>query len=230
MQPIHVTICSPFRDSASLIDSYMDRLLRMQLASIPVECRRVFVEGDSVDNTWQHLKIWANDDKRVTLIKCDTHTPHFGSVVNPQRFRTLATVFNAALDAVDLEWTDYVLFLPCDVHYKPDLLQRLLAADKDLVAPFVWTETPPRFFDTWGFVRLGEEFERFTQADVAGLYGTELLAMDSVGGVVLIKAAVLRAGCRYTVTEVDRGLCQMARAKGFGVYADPTTHVRHPPL
>jgi hypothetical protein len=206
----------------------------MQAQAEPVECRRIFVEGDSVDGTWKKLQKWYPLGSRFTLIKCDTHTPHFGSVVNAQRFRTLATVFNAGLDAVDLEWSDYVLFLPADIHYGPDLLQRLIAHDVDVVAPLVWSDGV--FYDTWAVGKDGQYFHKFTPAEAKQMFGgsasspTGLVEMDTVGGVVLIKASVLRAGCRYTSTEVDRGLCQMAKSKGFRVWLDTQTHVYHPPL
>lgn len=227
-QPTHVTICSPFRDSEAIIDAYMDRLIRMQVEAMPVRFRRIFVEGDSVDDTWRKLMTWATNDISTKFVKCDTGAPHYGSVVDPERFRTLATVFNAALDAVDLEWSDYVLFLPCDIHYKPDLLQRLIAHDVDVVAPLVWSEGV--FYDTWAVGKDGQYFHKFTPEEAKQMFGEGLTEMDTVGGVVLIKASVLRSGCRYTSTEVDRGLCNMAKSKGFRVWLDSSTHVYHPPL
>lgn len=226
MHSANVTICSPFRDSGANLPDYFDRLSSLDYPGESL-CF-VFVEGDSLDDTWIGLSLWAQVDKRTKLVKCNVGTPHYGSIVHPVRFRTLATVFNAALDAVDYEWSDYVLFLPSDIHYRPDLLSRLLAADKDIVAPFSWSDG--RFYDSWGFVRDGQAFDWFKPCVVPLLFGDEPIEMDSVGGVVLIKADVLKAGCRYTVTEVDRGLCKMAKAKGFGVWADPSTHVYHAPF
>lgn len=222
-----MTICSPFRDSATGIAEYFTRLSELDYPM--ANLWYVFVEGDSQDDTFEQLQRWAQFDNRMTLIECDTGKPQHGSVVNAERFATLAQVFNAALDAVDLEWTDYVLFLPSDIHYAPDLLSRLLAHGAHIVAPFSWTEGG-RFFDTWGFTRHGEEFTRFSMASGAVAYGDKLLQMDTVGGTVLISAKILAAGCRYTSDEVDRGLCKMARNKGFTVIADPTTNVFHPPF
>lgn len=195
-----------------------------------MECLHyVFVEGDSQDDTYQWLFRWSQDDERMNLVKCDTGKPKHGSVVNAERFQVLAQVFNAVLDAVDLDWSDYVLFLPSDIHYEPDLLSRLLAHGAHIIAPFSWTEHG-RFFDTWGFTRHGEEFFQFSQGYARDAFGDQPISMDTVGGTVLIRADVLKAGCRYTPDEVDRGFCKMARAQGFLVWADPTTHVYHPPF
>lgn len=222
-----MTICSPFRDSVAGIIEYMNRVYALDYPF--ANLRHVWVEGDSQDSTYDMLLGWHTD--RDVLLKCDTGKPRHGSVVNAERFATLATVFNAALDAVDYDWTDYVLFLPSDIRYQPDLLKRLLEHGKDIISPFVWAcfNEHYQFWDTWGFQYNGKQFAAFSPA-TAPIYGDKPIRMDTVGGVTLIKADVLRAGCRYTPDEVDRGLCKAAKAKGFTVWADPTTHVYHPPF
>jgi hypothetical protein len=137
-------------------------------------------------------------------------------VVDADRFRVLATVFNAGLNTVDLAWSSHVMFIPADVHHEPDLLSRLLAHDLDLVAPFFWMDRGERFYDTWGFSRRGEPFTNFERRQLSG-YGDMPIQMDTV----------LRAGVRYSPEDVDRGLCRAAKAKGFAVWADPTTHISH---
>lgn len=192
----------------------------------PEQLRFVAVEGDSTDDTYEMLRDWTLRDERVRLLECDTGTRHYGSVVNAERFATLARVFNTALDAVDLEWSDYVLFTPSDIDFLPSVLNRLLAHDKDMIAPFFFGRDG-LFHDTWGFSRNGKNFEKFCRNDSAERYGRKPIKMDTVGGMVLMKSDVLRAGCRYTAEEVDRGLCKTAQAHGFSVWADPATHVVH---
>lgn len=193
----------------------------------PLELLRVIaVEGDSADNTPHILADWARFHGNVTVLKCDTGTPHYGSVVHPVRFATLAQVFNTALDAVDLEWSDYVLFTPSDVCFGRDVLTRLLAHDKDMIAPFFWGQDG-LFYDTWGFVREDASFGKFGKRAAMQMFGDGPVAMDTVGGMALIRSEALRAGCRYTAEEVDRGLCKCARSKGFGVWADPSTSIVH---
>jgi len=171
----------------------------------------VGVEGDSVDGTGQVLADWQARDSRVTLVTCNTGKPRYGSVINADRFAVLAQVFNAGLAAVDLEWSTHVLMLPSDIKYGPELLRRLLAHEVDVVAPLVWRADV--FYDTFAFVRAGQNFTNFRRATEEHL-GEALLAMDSVGCVVLMRSAVVRAGCRYSVEDVDVGLCRAARAQG----------------
>jgi len=217
---MNVTICSPFRDSAVFLRPYLDRLARLDWPGAAL--RFVFVEGDSIDETWPCLAVTAMSDPRVTLRRCDTGRSRYGSVVNAERFWTLATVFNAGLAVVDLQWSDAVLFLPCDIDYDPDLLRRLAGWEKDIISPYVWQDGV--FYDVWAFSRNGRDYVGFGRDTVTE---TEPIRMDTVGGIVLIDAKVLRAGVRYTFDSVDRGLCELARAKGFTVWADPTTNVWH---
>jgi hypothetical protein len=163
----------------------------------------------------------------MTLLKCDCHQPHFGPVVNATRFKTLATIFNTVLNAVDLDWSDYVLFLPADIDYQPDLLQRLVPCQKDIIAPFVWQED--LFYDVWGFQLHSRSLGKFTRLDAFLHFGDAPFQLDTVGGTVLLSNAVLSAGCRYTEEQVDRGLCALATAAGFTIWAHPGVAVEHPP-
>jgi glycosyltransferase involved in cell wall biosynthesis len=219
----NVTICAPFRDSSKTVGKFIGQA---QALSYPVDSLRfVVVEGDSQDDTWARLHEWAIDDYRVTLATCDTGAPLYGSIVHPERFATLARVFNTALDAVDLTWSDYVLFTPSDVCFAPDTLARLLAHGKDMVSPMFWRNGI--YYDTWASIYQGNNFTNFTKAWAQERFQGELLEMDSIGGMMLMCADVLRSGCRYTTEDVDRGLCQTARKRGFTCWMDTATHIVH---
>lgn len=220
----NVTIVSPMRDFADGLPAYRQRVAHLDH---PVDnLRFVVVEGDSTDNTRAALLAWASYEWRLDVVGCDTGQPRYGSIIDAARFRVLAQVFNAGLDAVDLAWSSHVLFLPCDVLFERDLLSRLLAHNVDLVAPFFWGPGGAWFYDTWGFVCDGAHFHNFPRAELPA-YGEAPIAMDTVGGVILMRADILRAGARYTPEEVDQGLCKSAKALGYGVWADPTTHIEH---
>ena len=227
--PVNVTIITPFRDEMKRIWQYMDRIARIEW---PPACLRVVaVEGDSVDATWSALQEWRDEEgPDVTLVKCDTGRRRYGSVVNAERFQILATVFNAGLDAVDYEWSDWILMLPCDIVYGPDLVERLVTRAIefrcDLLAPFVFQAH--RFYDTWAFTQNGQTIGAFHQ-EQAKEWGDVPFRMDTVGGTLLMRATVPGVGVRYTPELVDRGFCISAHSRGFGVFADPATHVFHPP-
>lgn len=212
------------RDSLAGLQAFMSRFYALDYP--PAQLRLIVVEGDSMDGTPQALREWADKEKRLRVVTCATGAPHYGSVIDADRFRVLATVFNAGMDAVDLAWSSHVMFIPSDVNYQPDLLDRLMAHNLDLVAPFFWTSSGKMFYDTWGFSRNGAQFGNFQRTELPA-YGDKPIQMDTIGGCILMRAAVLRAGVRYSLDDVDRGLCASAQRKGFTVWADPTTHIVH---
>ena len=188
-------------------------------------------EGDSKDDTWERLLQWVTKDKRLRLVTYDLGMPKYGSIVNRDRFIVLAKVFNRALDQIDLKEADWVLFVPFDVDYAPDVVKRLAAHDKDMVSPLTWIGNV--FYDTWAMAERGMPslpWGNFSWEWAQTHLGNQLIEMDRLGGMVLMKADVLRAGCRYTEAEVDRGLSRCAREKGFRLWVDPTTHIYHPPF
>lgn len=217
----NVTIVTPMRNAERHIRDYVRRL--NSLGHPREELRVILVEGDSADATRAMAEVYASLDTRVTVVRCDTGGPHYHSIVHPERFRILATVFNAGLEAVDLDWSDWALLLPVDIEYKPDMLTSLLAWDRDVISPFVFMNGV--FYDIWAFSVQDHFFGPFPEAQLAG--GEEPLEMTTIGGTMLFRADVLRAGVRYGINEVDRDFSRDARAAGFRLWADPTTVVYH---
>lgn len=220
-----VTVVSPLRDSGLMLRGFIRHFIQMAEYDPEVEVRLIAVEGDSVDDTLETLRLWVAQDERVTVVRCETGAPKFPSVVNPERFKNLARIFNTGLDAVDLDWSDYVMFIPSDVEYEPDLLTRLLARDKDMIAPMFWRWGI--FYDIWGFIRDGQPFTSQRREWYTIELGDEPVQMDTVGGCILMRAEIVTAGCRYTPDEVDRGLCKAARALGYTIWCDPVAEILH---
>ena len=219
---MNVTICTAMRDEAANVGDYIRRLDALDYPHD--QLRFAVCEGDSVDATWRMLQTWCVMDKRVRIVKKDNGTPKYGSIVNPDRFRALARAFNQALAIVDLDWTDYAMFLPADIVYKPDLVKRLVSHGQDVVAAMPWQNG--RFYDIWAFSGGGVDWMTLRREAVTA---DGLLEVQTAGGTMAIHAEVLGAGCRYTEDQVDRGLCEMAQAAGFRVWVDTGAHVEHPP-
>lgn len=219
----NVTIVTPWRQHVEQVLAYEARVAALDFPQDRL--RFAFVENDSTDGTYDRLASWAGLDERVSLHKRDTGGPLYPSIVNAHRFEIMGTVFNWALDEVDYEWSDYVLFLPCDIRFGPDLLARLLAHRANICSPFVYQRGV--FYDIWAFSRNGHDFLPFAEGMTTQLFGDELIEMETIGGVTLIDCDVLRAGVRYSTINVDRGLCEAARALGYSCWADPTLRVYH---
>ena len=151
--PSKVVVVSAFRDSAGRIPGF---IAQAEALTWPAQdLAFVAVEGDSQDGTRAALYAWAQRDSRVTVLRCDTGRPHYGSVIDAERFKTLAAVFNTGLDYVaDDPDAEYFQFLPSDVRFPPDLIGRLIGWGKDVIAPLFWCPGGQQFYDIWGFTRL----------------------------------------------------------------------------
>lgn len=228
----NVTMVIPFRDNGDDVIRLFNALSALNWP--PENFRVVAVEGDSVDGTYPLLKLWETDfpqfDK-VTIIKKDLGVPKYPSSVHPERFYALATTYNTGLNAaVEDDWTDFVFLIPSDLRFSPDVISRLVACNKPHIAPMYWIRIGPStiFYDTWGFRDMdGSNWSNFGRSRWERPEAPFEMAM--AGGPVMLRRDVLNAGCRYTIEEVDNGLCKMIRGAGFSVWCDPTTDVYHAP-
>jgi len=124
----------------------------------------------------------------------------------------------------------HLLFLDSDMTWPPALVQRLLAAQRDIVGGLYWTrQLPPKVLAGWYTDE--PDPERFYRR-VAPLQG--LQAVDFVGtGALLIARAVLTVlpppwfaeGRRATAAGMrhvndDESFCERARAAGYTVWVD----------
>lgn len=233
----YVTIITPVRDIAGRqLSSLIERLTRLDYSK--KRLRFIAVEGDSVDDTLDQLEQWTMKVKQLTIVKHDTGKARFGHVVSVERFRHLAGIINAGIKAAIADnpstssgrgWADYIMCIPSDVDFEPDLINRLLTHDKRLIAPMFWTEEGGglRFYDTWAFSRDGLSLPPFNFTWYQANYPQRPMEMDTVGGCVLVQADLFRQGLRYSEFNLDRGLCEQVRAMGHSIWADPTTHVVH---
>jgi hypothetical protein len=113
-----------------------------------------FLESDSTDNTWQVLQDRLSELRglfgRVTLLKQDyqfqIEGPRWQEHLQYVRRSVMARSRNRLVQAA-LGDEDWVLWLDCDLQaYPPDLLQGLLAVEKDIVVPHCVREGPAMNF------------------------------------------------------------------------------------
>jgi hypothetical protein len=221
----HVVICSLVRDGIDYLPSYR-RQLESLLLNKDADWHLCILEGDSRDGTWEYLVQWAAEDPRVTIGK-----ENVGDTAEKEdRAARWARVGNACFDLIP-EHLDYshVVWLESDLCFPPDLFQRLLSHNVDVVAPIIWLGG--HFYDTWGFRDLNGR--RWTNnAPYHPQYRPmSLMEMGSVGSCVLFRREILDAGVRLKGTYENGllvGMCNDARELGFKVFADTSTAILHP--
>ncbi len=225
----NLSIVTPIRDAGGRVKAYRERVESLEWDG---EVEVVLVEGDSEDGTREYLQGWAEEDEyhgrvRATLIRHDVGVPKFGSVVDAERFRILSGVINKGLDMSAPLWADWVLVLPDDISFEPDLAMRLKGWGKPAISPFVWQGKV--FYDVWAFHFKEEGIAWPTRSGLEGRGWYEPIEMESVGGVCLIEAGYVWRGLRYPAEDLDIGMSRLMREMGGSVWADPTTHVEHVP-
>jgi hypothetical protein len=148
------------------------------------------LESDSDDDTFAKVEAQAasHEFRRLTLLKKDfgfripTDTPRFSSVYQPTRRAVLARARNHLLfRALDDE--DWVLWLDVDVvDYPADIIERLLALDRDVVHPHCVLEPGGPTFDRNAWRDGGSRV-------MSDLRGEGMARLDAVGGTMLLVRA-----------------------------------------
>jgi GT2 family glycosyltransferase len=241
-------ILTPVKDATDYLAGYCERLSRLTYPHDLVSV--AFLESDSTDNTYGRLQArmpsLRSEFRRAGLWKRDfgyriregLHRATDG--IQVERRSVLARSRNHLLShALDDE--DWVLWLDVDViDYPADVIERLLAAGKDIVQPNCVLEFGGRTFDTNGWQEQG----RLHLDDLRGT--EELVQLDAVGGaMLLVRADLHRDGLvfptflygqesprirwnRVQVGEIEtEGLGIMAYDMGYTCWGMPNLEIRH---
>jgi hypothetical protein len=192
-----VLILTPVKDAADCLDGYAKGLHRLKYPHGLISIG--FLESDSSDTTFADLQrrmsALGAEFRRARLWKKDfgyripLGVPRWDPTIQMERRAVLAKSRNHLLfHALDDE--AWVLWLDVDVvAYPPDLIERLLATEKDVVQPHCVLEPGGRTFDLNGWRDQG----RLHLHDLRG--EGDLVELDAVGGtVLLVRADVHREG------------------------------------
>jgi hypothetical protein len=192
----------------------------------------VFVEGDSVDRTFEVLSDWVKPRPGSIVEKVDSGLPPFGKSKSFARTVHLAELRNRALELALKSDPDEVLMVDLNYVWDPDLdlIGALRAAGSDISAAMTTShEGPgkkPVFYDVWAFRTLdGKQLSMYFPF-APGLNGTALVQMSSVGSCYLISRSAL--GIQYDGDQDCEhvGFCADARKKGLTITVSPAVWVR----
>lgn len=188
--PASVLILTPVKTASRFLDSYF-----AGLKSLTYPRQRLslgILEGDSLDDTGaqvaQRLALCDGEFNRITYVRRDFNfqipeqVPRYSVVFQPQRRAVLAKARNTLLFRA-LADEDWVLWLDVDVReYPPDIIERLLAVEGDIVHP--------NCVNAYG----GPSFDRNAWSDggrryLSDMRGQGLVRLESVGGTMLLVRA-----------------------------------------
>ncbi len=223
----HVLICTLFRDSEFYLDIFLGCMGKMIDHSKEYDIDLCFIEGNSIDNTYQKLENWMRSHKySCALYKQDINT-------EMTKYERLAILRNAALDSMLKDYHDYAMMIDSDTNFTPDLLHRLVQSlertDGAVMAPAIYVENTEFFHDILAFAKDGVNFVNIYPYHEAFQQSSGIMEMDSVGDCSLVRAGHIT---RFEggVESEQIGFCRNIRKKGGKVYMDKRIAVYHADL
>ncbi|MCP5151013.1 MAG: glycosyltransferase [Chromatiales bacterium] len=252
-----VLILTPVKDASAFVERFVANVL-----ALDHDPRRLSVGvlgSDCADDTRTRLDAalprLRRALSRVTLAWRDfgLRLPGPRHEAGTQRARraVLARARNALL-ASALSDEDWVLWLDVDVtELPPDLIARLLAAGRDVVAPSCVTHPGGPSYDLNTFVvdpagpaldperhlidGLWQPPRGYGRIYLDALRDHDLVRVDAVGGTaLLVRADLHREGLVFPAYPVDghietEGLARVASALGIDCWGMPRVEIVHPP-
>lgn len=225
-----ITICSAFRSSAHRLTPYFVQVdsLRKRLAKWGDTLSLVLGEGDHTDDTRDKLPGWVSSmGLDAQIVQVDHGGPEFGPVVDEQRFKQLAFVWNGIWRCIP-EDSDVAIFLESDLIWHPDALTslaHLVIQGYHAVAPMVLEQGSDRWYDTWAFRVNGEQFSK-EPPYYPGWRPGGMVRMDSAGSCLAIKGSLARQ-LTWPEENVVIGLCRQVYRINGPVWLNASVSIYH---
>jgi Anp1 len=254
----HLLILTPVKDGCNFLLQYFKNLLQLQY---PLDLISLgFLESDSKDDTFavlnQNLPALRTRFRRANLYKRDygfqLSGPRWENSIQIQRRSILAKSRNFLLSKC-LEDETWVLWLDVDLlSYPEDIIQQLLATNKDIITPECVLQNTDRSYDLNTFkLKIPTENDKSTSSIMdeikmppkgegrlylEDLRDFELVEVDSVGTtMLLVNADLHREGLNFPSYSYkgyleSEGLAIMAKdmgVKSWGLPQCKTVHFDH---
>jgi GT2 family glycosyltransferase len=213
-----IAVLTPVKDAVAHLDGYFEGLYGLEYSRRSLSLG--LLESDSVDDTYdrllERLPELRRDFREVGVWKKDfgfrlpPGTPRWAGAVQLERRAALARSRNHLLFRA-LGDCDWALWLDVDVvEYPPDIVERLLAAGRDIVQPNCVKKHGGKSFDRNAWRDRG----RYHLDDLRGQ--GEVVPLDSVGGsMLLVRADLHRDGLVFPPFAYGRPH-PLSRREAFG--------------
>ena len=189
-------VFSIFRDSAEYVDTYL-RQLCLLFEYYGNNCRAVWLEGDSMDNTYEKLQKAKIDfefkGNEIELVKFEVGGHKWPSMAHPDRWLQISTCWNKCLEHG--KPSKYTMAVESDLLWNYDIVPRLLnylGEKVHVIYPMLMTyrsiEYVPfeQFYDIHGFSINGNKFQgQPPYWPVSEEETDELLKISTGGGMIL---------------------------------------------
>lgn len=229
---VKVAIGSMWRDMGPLMRARIDQFYKLGAAlkargDDPV-C--IFVENDSKDITWSELYEFGGcGHVNSILLRVSDECPYWPSVDHPDRWRHLAWVANHTMDEITDD-IDVFLYVESDLMWSTSTMLGLIdqAVTEQAAVLACNRLANGQWYDIWGSRARGLRFgANPPHHPVLEGWESGLVAVDSACGAIAMPGDVARQ-VRFQPEDCFVGLCRDIRAKGYGLFLDPSLEVIHP--
>jgi len=244
-----IAVLTLWRDNSDTISHTLAQYEWMEDELIPKGYRFIysFLENDSQDMTGGMLARWM-DDRKGFLLHEKTGSRKWGSVQSTERTKWLARYRNVCLSVLDFWAFDYLLIADTDVHYRPDLIERMVEElESDPTIGMITPNTVQDVTDAIGDTGLPSYYDSWALIDMDGNQGMTFAANPFVdpddrrnwdddfpievrsafGSIAMVRGSILEEneiswdgekGCEHWA------LCDGIRESGYAVLVDPELH------
>ena len=219
-----ILIGSLIRDRGWILHKFLQHISEIDYPKNRIGMK--FIVNDSTDESVQMLETFqALHWEEYLEISIVRH--NFGAIKDKRRaeirpiiVKNLAIMRNEMLDSIDDY--DYLLSIDCDILPFPDVLKKLLEAEKEIVAGIV-NNLRDDFWPNLFNQKTGEPWRNYPREN--GVF-----ECDVTGAVMLISKAICHnKNIRYGQGEAgeDVDFCNSARDNGYKIYAHPRVTAWH---
>jgi hypothetical protein len=217
-----VNICTTIRQHSKFLPSFLAQVSALTSAGFRLGTVNIVHDVPAIGPD-PRLQSYADSEPRAVLIPEEASDSALTEL--EQKVLQWARIGNQALESALSRECTHILYVESDLCFPLDTVDQLLGCECDIIAPLVLLGGV--FYDSWGFRDL--EGRKIYSLEAFPRQGP--VELSSVGSCVLFRAEVFRAGIRFRApydSGLFVGVCHDARAKGFKVWADPTTSIIHP--
>lgn len=244
-----IAVLTLWRDNSDSIGHTLAQYEWMENELLPKGYRFIysFLENDSQDMTGGILARWM-DDRKGFLLNEKTGSRKWGSVQSTERTKWLARYRNVCLSVLDFWAFDYLLIADTDVHYRPDLIELMVAElESDPTIGMITPNTVQDVTDAIGDTGLPSYYDSWALLDMDGNQGMTFAAnpfleindrrnwdddfpievQSAFGSIALVRGSILEEhdinwdgekGCEHWA------FCKGIRDAGYAVMVDPDLH------
>ena len=233
-----ITIAAPIRNREWILHHYLKALEKIDYPKNKIEL--FFMLNDSNDSSVDILRQFRKESKnKYKRIRVETYNRNIPEdnrdfkIRNNYVYTHLSILKNYVMTKVR---TDKLLFIDSDILVQPDIINKLLKSDKDIISGLIWNgyivnPDKPYSFPNIMKLDINDVYTHIVNNYVKRtkhLTQSHLMKVDLTGAVIMISKEVYKSvKYGFHPQGEDAYFCKMAQSKGFELFCDLSAFSHH---